>query len=90
MNKKLYVGNLLFEMDDIELQKQFETIGPVVSAKIIRFRDGGRSKGFGFVEMEKEEDVKRAIEALNDQDLKGRKTIVSEARPIKDDTAPAL
>jgi len=88
MNNKLYVGNLLFEMDDIELQKQFETIGPVVSAKIIRFRDGGRSKGFGFVEMEKEEDAKKAIETMNDVDFKGRKMIVSAARPIKGDTAP--
>ncbi len=55
--------------------------GNVVSATIIRYRDTGRSKGFGFVEMETEEGAKKAIDIFSGQDFKGRKLVVSEARP---------
>lgn len=81
MNKKLYVGNLLYEISDDDLKNHFSQAGNVVSATVIRFRDTGRSKGFGFVEMETEEGAQKAIEILNGQDFKGRKIVVSEARP---------
>lgn len=84
MNKKLYVGNLLYEVNEDDLKNHFSQVGEVVSATIIRFRDSGRSKGFGFVEMATEEAAQKAIETLNAQDFKGRKMIVSEARPQVD------
>jgi len=81
MNKKLYVGNLLYETTDEELKQLFSQAGNVVSAAVIRYQDTGRSKGFGFVEMETEEAAQKAIDTLNGQDNKGRKLVVSEARP---------
>lgn len=81
MNKKLYVGNLLYETSDEDLQQMFAQAGTVVSATIIRFQDTGRSKGFGFVEMSTEEEAQKAIDTFNGQDFKGRKVVVSEARP---------
>jgi RNA recognition motif-containing protein len=83
MNKKLYVGNLVYECTDEELKDVFAQVGNVVSASIIKFRDSGRSKGFGFVEMEDEAGAQKAIDTLNGQDFKGRKMVVSEARPPK-------
>lgn len=84
MNKKLYAGNLLYEVTDEDLKNHFSTIGTVVSAAVIKFRDSGRSKGFGFVEMSTEEEAKKAIDTLNGTDFKGRKLIVSEARPPRE------
>lgn len=81
MNKKLYVGNLTYELTDEELKELFTQAGNVVSASIIKFRDSGRSKGFGFVEMETEETAQKAIDTLNGSDYKGRRLVVSEARP---------
>ncbi len=75
------MGNLLYEVNEDDLKNHFSQVGEVVSATIIRFRDSGRSKGFGFVEMATEEAAQKAIEILNAQDFKGRKMIVSEARP---------
>jgi cold-inducible RNA-binding protein len=86
MNKKLYVGNLVYEATDEDLKTQFGTVGTVVSATVIKFRDTGRSKGFGFVEMTTEEEAKKAIDTLNGQDFKGRKLVVSEARPPRERT----
>jgi RNA recognition motif-containing protein len=83
MTKKLYVGNLLYEITDEELKDLFMQSGNVISATVIRFRDTGRSKGFGFVEMETEEGAQKAIDMFNGQDHKGRKLVVSEARPPK-------
>ncbi len=83
MNKRLYVGNLSYDMSDDQLRDLFAQVGAVVSAKIIRYQDSGRSKGFGFVEMEKEEDAQKAVDTLNGQENLGRKLIVSEARPPK-------
>lgn len=82
MNKKLYVGNLLFEVKENDLTDLFSQFGKVISSTIIRFRDG-KSRGFGFVEMENEEEAKKAIETLNGQDFKGRNLVVAEARPQK-------
>jgi len=83
MNKKLYVGNLLYEITDEDLKTLFTQVGTVVSATVIRYQDTGRSKGFGFVEMSTEEEAQKAIETFNEQDNKGRKLVVSEARPPK-------
>lgn len=81
MNKKLYVGNLLYEVGDNELKDLFTQAGAVASASVIKYRDSGRSKGFGFVEMATEDEAKKAIDMLNGQDFQGRKLVVSEARP---------
>ncbi|CAN5137033.1 hypothetical protein BH09PAT2_BH09PAT2_02350 [soil metagenome] len=81
MNKKLYIGNLLYEVTDDQLRDQFSQAGTVVSAQVIRFADTGRSKGFGFVEMSSDEEAQKAVEMFNEQDLNGRKMIVNEARP---------
>lgn len=81
MNKKLYVGNLLYEVTDEELKELFSQAGNVVSSAVIRYQDTGRSKGFGFVEMDTEEAAQKAIDMFNGQDNKGRKLVVSEARP---------
>lgn len=75
------MGNLLYEVTDEDLKNHFSTVGNVVSAAVIRFRDTGRSKGFGFVEMETEEAAQKAIDTFNGQDFKGRKMVVSQARP---------
>ncbi len=84
MNNKLFVGNLLYEVGDDELFELFSQIGEVVSAQVIRFKDTGRSRGFGFVEMKEEEKAKEAIEKLNGKDYKGRKLIVAKANPKRE------
>jgi RNA recognition motif-containing protein len=81
---KLYVGNLPYSMTDADLQSLFEQHGTVLSVQIIIDRDTGRSKGFGFVEMSSSEEGQRAIQALHDQDMNGRKLTVNEARPRED------
>jgi len=78
MNKKLFVGNLDFDVKDIELEELFKTVGKVLTAEIVRFFDK-KSKGFGFVEMGTEEEAKTAIDKLNGVEFKGRKIIVNEA-----------
>lgn len=79
MSKNLYVGNLPFSTTDDTLQAAFEQFGPVSSAKVITERETGRSRGFGFVEMESGGDA--AIEALNGKEYEGRVLTVNEARP---------
>lgn len=81
MSKRLFVGNLLYRITDSELKDFFSQIGEVIYAKVIRFKDTGKSRGFGFVEMANEEDAKRAIEELNGKDFGGRRIVVSKARP---------
>ena len=81
MGKKLYVGNLTYEVTDNDLSKLFEPHGTVESAQVIMDRDTGRSKGFGFVEMKTEQEAKAAIAALNGQDCNGRALTVNEAKP---------
>jgi cold-inducible RNA-binding protein len=82
--KKLYVGNLSYGMTDNDLQNLFEPHGAVQSAQVIKDRDTGRSKGFGFVEMDNGEEAQAAIDALNGQDVNGRALTVNEARPRED------
>ncbi|MHB1686366.1 MAG: RNA recognition motif domain-containing protein [Ignavibacteriaceae bacterium] len=81
MSTKLFVGSLPWAVNDDTLKSAFEVHGTVVSAKVITDRQTGRSRGFGFVEMENEADAGKAIQALNGAELKGRNIIVSEAKP---------
>jgi RNA recognition motif-containing protein len=81
MGKKLYVGNLSYDVNDGELAKLFEPHGTVESAQVIMDRDTGRSKGFGFVEMGSDQEAQAAIAALNGQQVNGRALTVNEARP---------
>ena len=84
MGKKLYVGNLSYQVDSSELEQLFSQHGQVVSAQIINDRDTGRSKGFGFVEMANDDEAEAAIAALNGQEHGGRALTVNEARPRED------
>ena len=84
MAKKLYVGNLSYNMGDNELRELFEVCGSVSSAKVITDRDTGRSKGFGFVEMDSDDDAASAISALNEKELDGHVLKVNEAKPKVD------
>jgi RNA recognition motif-containing protein len=79
--KKLYVGNLSYETTDGDLQNLFTPHGVVQSAQVIMDRDTGRSKGFGFVEMNNGDEAQAAIKALNGQEKNGRALTVNEARP---------
>ncbi len=81
---KLFVGGLPFSTTDDELQELFSAHGTVASATVIKDRDSGRSKGFGFVEFENDEEGKAAEKALNNSDLGGRTITVNEARPRED------
>ena len=84
MATKLYVGNLTYDVTDSDLQNLFSPHGTVRSAQVIMDRDIGRSKGFGFVEMESSEQAQAAIKAMNGQDSNGRALTVNEARPRED------
>ena len=84
MGKKIYVGNLAYGISSSDLQQMFETYGVVQSAQVILDRDTGRSKGFGFVEMEGESEAQAAIAALNGKEMDGRTLNVNEARPRED------
>jgi cold-inducible RNA-binding protein len=81
---KLYVGNLSYEVTDSDLQTLFSPHGAVQSAQVIMDRDTGRSKGFGFVEMNNSDEAQAAIKALNGQESNGRSLTVNEARPRED------
>jgi len=83
MSNKLYVGGLNYSTDEATLEDAFAQSGKVVSAVIIKDRETGRSRGFGFVEMSSEEEAKAAIEMWNQKELDGRKVTVNEARPRK-------
>lgn len=84
MASKLFVGGLPYAVTDSELQELFTPHGTVVSATVITERDTGRSKGFGFVEMETEDEAQAAIAALNETEIGGRKIVVNAARPRED------
>src|SRR5204863_5670780 len=81
MGKRLYVGNLSYEVDSSALQDMFAAHGTVNSAEVISDRMTGRSKGFGFVEMSTDEEAQAAITALNGQENGGRTLTVNEAKP---------
>lgn len=79
---KLYVGNLPYSYNEGSLRELFGEYGNVVSANIITDRDSGRSKGFGFVEIEDDALAQSAINDLNGKDFEGRKIVVNVARPM--------
>ena len=79
MNKRMYVGNLDYATTDKELEELFAQEGTVTYSKVITRMDG-KSRGFGFVEMESEDQAKAAMEKLNQSDFKGRTIVVNEAR----------
>jgi cold-inducible RNA-binding protein len=81
MGKKLYVGNLSYDTDNAALEAMFAPFGAVQSAQVILDRDTGRSKGFGFVEMNTDQEAQAAIAALSGQQVGGRSLTVNEARP---------
>ena len=81
MGKRLYVGNLSYNIDSSALEQLFAQHGQVVSAQVVSDRDTGRSKGFGFVEMGSDDEAQNAIAALNGQQHDGRALTVNEARP---------
>jgi RNA recognition motif-containing protein len=84
VGKKLYVGNLAYGVSDSTLEQLFSQYGTVQSAQVIQDRATGRSKGFGFVEMDTEAQAQAAIAGLNDQEHDGRRLTVNEARPRED------
>lgn len=77
----IYVGNLSYDTDDAGLREAFERFGRVDDARVIRDRETGRSRGFGFVEMPDDGEARAAINDMNGQDLQGRMLKVNEARP---------
>lgn len=83
-SKKLYVGNISYDLGNEELKETFQSFGDVESAQVIMDRDSGRSKGFGFVEMANEEQAQSAIDALDGKEISGRTLTVNEARPQTD------
>ncbi len=81
MPSKLYVGNLAYSVSNSDLEELFSQAGQVQSVEVITDKFSGQSKCFGFVEMANAEDASKAIQTLNDTDLKGRNIKVSEAKP---------
>ena len=81
---KLYVGGLAYSVTDKELEDFFTEFGKVISAVVIKDRDSGQSKGFGFVEMEDLKEAQNAIKELNGKELSGRTVTVNQARPQED------
>lgn len=85
---KLYVGNLPWSATSDELGQKFSEAGNVVSAQVVTDKYSGRSRGFGFVEMESEEAGQKAIEMFNGKDFGGRNIVVNIARPREEGSAP--
>ncbi|MDO8618958.1 MAG: RNA-binding protein [Candidatus Daviesbacteria bacterium] len=81
MAKKLFIGSLPWSVDDAKLAEIFSQAGTVVSAKVIKDRETGRSRGFGFVEMSTDDEADTAVKNLNGSDVDGRQIVVNEARP---------
>jgi RNA recognition motif-containing protein len=84
MAKNIYVGNLSYSVGNDDLESIFTQFGNVSRAQVIQHRDTGRSKGFGFVEMDDEDAAEKAIEELDGSDFEGRNLTVNEARPRED------
>ena len=83
-NRKLFVGSLPWAVDDDKLREIFSQAGNVVSASVLKDRETGRSRGFGFVEMSTDEEAAAAVSNLNGSDMEGRKIVVNIARPRED------
>lgn len=84
MSMKLYVGGLAYAVTDKDLESVFAEQGHVVSAVVIKDRDSGQSKGFGFVEMKDIKEGQKAIKELDGKEISGRAINVNEARPQED------
>jgi RNA recognition motif-containing protein len=84
MNKRLYIGNLSSDVTEQDLTHNFSSVGKVATVAIIKDRFSNQSKGFGFVEMESEEEAQKAIAQFNGGELRGKKITVSEARERKE------
>jgi len=84
MAKNIYVGNLVWEATADDLLDLFQAHGKVIRTQVISDRETGRSRGFGFVEMEDDNESQQAIDALNGLDFNGRPLIVNEAKPKED------
>lgn len=80
----IYVGNLPYSTGDAELRQMFEEFGAVDSASVVKDKFTGRSRGFGFVEMNDGDAGSRAIESMNGRSMGGRNLVVNEARPRED------
>ena len=83
-SQNLFVGSLAYATTDDSLKAFFEQVGPVASARVITDRDSGRSKGFGFVEFESDDNNQVAVDKLNNTELDGRAITVTLARPKED------
>jgi len=83
MSKRLFVGGLPYSMTSSQLEEMFAKVGKVTSASVISDKYTGRSKGFGFVEMEDDAEAERAIETLNQTEVEGRQIAVNVARPME-------
>lgn len=81
MSKKLYVGNLTYNVNETDLEALFSPFGTVQSAQVIVDRETNRSKGFGFVEMDTDAQAQAAIQGLNEREHDGRNLTVNEAKP---------
>jgi RNA recognition motif-containing protein len=81
LTMNIYVGNLSWQMTDEDLRTMFEQYGSVTSAKIVKDKVSGRSKGFGFVEMPEDSEAQNALSSLYESEVMGRKIIVNEAQP---------
>ena len=81
MSRKLFVGNLSYNTTEDSLEGLFTQVGPVDSVRVMRDMTTGRSRGFGFVEMQSEDDARNAIEKFNDTELDGRRIAVNVAQP---------
>jgi cold-inducible RNA-binding protein len=81
MSRKLFVGNLSYNTTEDSLEGLFTQVGPVDSVRVMRDMATGRSRGFGFVEMQSEDDARNAIDRLNNTDLDGRRIAVNVAQP---------
>ena len=88
MGNKLYVGNLSFRMSESELSEEFSSQGTVKSARIITDRETGRSRGFGFVEMENSDEAEKCVETMDGKDIGGRQIKVSIAKERTGGTRP--
>jgi len=77
----IYVGNLNYRVREHDLKAVMEEFGTVESVKVVKDRETGRSKGFGFVEMQNDDEAQRAIDELNEKEVEGRRMVVKEALP---------
>jgi RNA recognition motif-containing protein len=78
---RIYVGNLSYQTEEPQLEQLFSSLGEVASVRLVRDHETGRSRGFGFVEMNDDEQARAACDALNQQEFEGRRLTVNEAKP---------